>query len=106
MGVGTFFHYFGTVLLLAATALLIVVSVTAPVVNDLSLLKINFSGSSSVDRITFGTFGYCIQNAKYVLVHLLITLKHYHMRNTIANIYKADTMHAPTLTSATRAPTP
>ncbi|KAK1253634.1 hypothetical protein MKX07_001711 [Trichoderma sp. CBMAI-0711] len=63
MGVGTFFHYFGTVLLLAATALLIVVSVTAPVVNDLSLLKINFSGSSSVDRITFGTFGYCIQNA-------------------------------------------
>ncbi|RFU73190.1 hypothetical protein TARUN_9065 [Trichoderma arundinaceum] len=63
MGVGTFFHYFGTVLLLAATALLIVVSVTSPVVNDLSILKINFSGSTSVDRITYGTFGYCIINS-------------------------------------------
>ncbi|KAJ4864121.1 SUR7/PalI family domain-containing protein [Trichoderma breve] len=60
MGVGTFFHYFGTVLLLAATALLIVVSVTAPVVNDLSILKVDVSGSSTIDRITFGTFGYCI----------------------------------------------
>ncbi|KAL7914861.1 actin cortical patch SUR7/pH-response regulator pali [Trichoderma velutinum] len=60
MGVGTFFHYFGTVLLLAATALLIVVSVTAPVVNDLSILKIDVSGSNAVDRITYGTFGYCI----------------------------------------------
>ncbi|EHK26718.1 uncharacterized protein TRIVIDRAFT_86324 [Trichoderma virens Gv29-8] len=63
MGVGTFFHYFGTVLLLAATALLIVVSVTSPVVNNLSILKIDFSGSSTVDRITYGTFGYCIINS-------------------------------------------
>lgn len=63
MGVGTFFHYFGTVLLLAATALLIVVSVTAPVVNDLSILKVDFAGRSSVDRITYGTFGYCIINS-------------------------------------------
>ncbi|KAL7799058.1 actin cortical patch SUR7/pH-response regulator pali [Trichoderma ceciliae] len=63
MGVGTFFHYFGTVLLLAATALLIVVSVTAPVVNNLSILTVDFSGSSSVDRITYGTFGYCIINS-------------------------------------------
>ncbi|KAL7942169.1 actin cortical patch SUR7/pH-response regulator pali [Trichoderma barbatum] len=63
MGVGTFFHYFGTVLLLAATALLIVVSVTSPVVNDLSILKIDFSGSSSIDRITYGTFGYCVINS-------------------------------------------
>lgn len=69
MGVGTFFHYFGTVLLLAATALLIVVSVTAPVVNDLSILKVDFNGRSSVDRITYGTFGYCIINSKYVLAH-------------------------------------
>ncbi|KAL7917550.1 actin cortical patch SUR7/pH-response regulator pali [Trichoderma austrokoningii] len=60
MGVGTFFHYFGTVLLLAATALLIVISVTAPVVNDLSILKVDFAGSNAVDRITYGTFGYCI----------------------------------------------
>lgn len=69
MGVGTFFHYFGTVLLLAATALLIVVSVTAPVVNDLSILKVDFAGRNSVDRITYGTFGYCIINSKYVLSH-------------------------------------
>ncbi|KAH6609578.1 hypothetical protein Trco_002924 [Trichoderma cornu-damae] len=63
MGVGTFFHYFGTVLLLAATALLIVVSVTSPVVNDLSILRIDFSGNSAVDKITYGTFGYCIVNS-------------------------------------------
>lgn len=68
MGVGTFFHYFGTVLLLCATALLIVVSVTAPVVNDLSILKVDFS-SNAVDRITYGTFGYCIIHSKYVLSH-------------------------------------
>lgn len=69
MGVGTFFHHIGTVLLLAATALLIVVSVTAPVVNDLSILKIDFAGQNAVDRITYGTFGYCIINSKYVLSH-------------------------------------
>jgi hypothetical protein len=74
MGVGTFFHYFGTVLLLAATALLIVVSVTAPVVNDLSILKVDFSGRSSVDRITYGTFGYCIINSKYVPSYRFVPL--------------------------------
>ncbi|KAL7936949.1 actin cortical patch SUR7/pH-response regulator pali [Trichoderma chlorosporum] len=63
MGVGTFFHHIGTVLLLAATALLIVVSVTAPVVHDLSIMKIDISGGSNVDRITYGTFGYCIVNS-------------------------------------------
>lgn len=102
MGVGTFFHYFGTVLLLAATALLIVVSVTAPVVNDLSLLRINFSGSSSVDRITFGTFGYCIQNSKYVSLSSTLIVS----KAQKANVFAAATMHAPTPTSATRAPTP
>lgn len=66
MGVGTFFHHIGTFLLLAATALLIVVTVTAPVVNNLSILKIDLPSGSIGDRLTFGTFGYCLVGASYV----------------------------------------
>ncbi|KAK5987227.1 hypothetical protein PT974_11351 [Cladobotryum mycophilum] len=61
MGVGTAIHHVGTVLLLAATALLIVVSITSPVVNNLSLMKVDLNGQNTIgDRVTFGTFGYCI----------------------------------------------
>ncbi|KAF4965200.1 hypothetical protein FZEAL_10792 [Fusarium zealandicum] len=56
MGVGRFIHHIGAFLLLAATVLLIVVDITAPVVNNIALFKID-AGSSGV---SFGTFGYCI----------------------------------------------
>lgn len=63
MGVGRFIHHIGAILLLAATALLIVVDITAPVVNDLALLKVDLASSSSGSAVTFGTFGYCILDA-------------------------------------------
>ncbi|KAI1098779.1 pali-domain-containing protein [Jackrogersella minutella] len=58
-----FFHHIGTFLLFAATVLLIITDISAPVVNNISILKVNLGSSgSSTDRnpsITFGTFGYC-----------------------------------------------
>ncbi|KAI0012711.1 pali-domain-containing protein [Xylariaceae sp. FL0662B] len=67
-----FFHHIGTLLLLAATVLLIITDISAPVVNDISILRVELNGnnrgslSSSFDdsssRITFGTFGYCLQD--------------------------------------------
>lgn len=41
MGFGTFVHHIGTLLLLVATVLLIVVDITAPVVNNISILKVD-----------------------------------------------------------------
>lgn len=58
MGVGRFIHHFGGFLLLAATALLIVVDITAPVVNDIAILKVEVGRGNT--HINFGTFGYCI----------------------------------------------
>lgn len=60
MGVGRFIHHFGAFLLFAATVLLVVVDITAPVVNDISILKVNLGNSATGSGITFGTFGYCV----------------------------------------------
>lgn len=63
MGIGRATHHFGTVLLFAAVGLLIVADVTAPVVNDLALFRVNLGDSNNLgSSITFGTFGYCIRN--------------------------------------------
>jgi hypothetical protein len=56
MGLGRFIHHIGAFFLLAATVMLVVVSITAPVVNGIALLKVE-SGNS---RVNFGTFGYCL----------------------------------------------
>lgn len=60
------FHHVGTFLLLVATALLLVTTITAPVVNDMSLMRVrNSRNSQSVgDGISFGTFGYCLLNVE------------------------------------------
>ncbi|CAK7235849.1 hypothetical protein SBRCBS47491_009435 [Sporothrix bragantina] len=59
-----FFHHIGSFLLFAATILLLVVTISAPVVNNISLLKVeaNDVSSGSNPAITFGTFGYCSIN--------------------------------------------
>ncbi|KAI0885930.1 pali-domain-containing protein [Annulohypoxylon maeteangense] len=65
-----FFHHIGTFLLFAATVLLIITDISAPVVNSISLLKIDLNGASSSSfnnnnrspSITFGTFGYCVRD--------------------------------------------
>ncbi|KAM0415021.1 hypothetical protein ACHAPD_006206 [Fusarium lateritium] len=55
MGFGRFIHYIGAFFLLAATVMLVVVSITAPVVDHIALLKVRYGG----DGVNYGTFGYC-----------------------------------------------
>ncbi|KAJ6443187.1 pali-domain-containing protein [Purpureocillium lavendulum] len=59
MGFGTFVHHIGTLLLLVATVLLIVVDITAPVVNNISILRVDLGPTVVGNEVTFGTFGYC-----------------------------------------------
>lgn len=56
------FHHIGTFLLFAATILLIVTCISAPVIHDLAILKVELGNqpSTSHGTVTFGTFGYCI----------------------------------------------
>ena len=57
-----FFHHIGTFLLLAATVLLIVVDISAPVVHQIPMLRVQLANISSSHQstVTFGTFGHCI----------------------------------------------
>lgn len=68
-----FFHHIGTFLLLAATVLLIVTCISAPVVHDIGLLKIQLGTGRARDytQVAFGTFGACVNNvnAPYVTTH-------------------------------------
>ncbi|KAK3327752.1 actin cortical patch SUR7/pH-response regulator pali [Cercophora scortea] len=59
-----FFHHIGTFLLFAATVLLIVTCISAPVVHDLSLMKVELGGgtSGSDANVALGTFGWCDNN--------------------------------------------
>lgn len=60
-----FFHHIGTFLLFAATILLIITCITAPVVHDLAIMKVDLGSqsSSAYSTVSFGSFGYCIDNA-------------------------------------------
>jgi hypothetical protein len=69
MGALGFLHHIGTFLLFSATVLLIITCISAPVVNDLALMKVELGGDDSRSTVTFGTFGYCennINNSGYV----------------------------------------
>jgi hypothetical protein len=59
-----FFHHIGTFLLLAATVLLLVTTISSPVVNDLAILKVDLGNraNSYHSTVTFGTFGWCANN--------------------------------------------
>lgn len=52
-----FFTQIGAFLLLAAAVLLLVASISAPVVNNIAMLKVELANK---DVISFGTFGYCL----------------------------------------------
>lgn len=64
MAVTGFIHHIGTFLLLVATILLIITSISAPVVNDIGLLKVKLSNATNdhYSEVSFGTFGYCVLN--------------------------------------------
>ncbi|KAI2623742.1 pali-domain-containing protein [Xylaria nigripes] len=66
-----FIHHFGTFFLFAAFVILLVTSISAPVVSDIALLRVELGTDtqSSVFRhdqehhtITFGAFGYCTRD--------------------------------------------
>lgn len=60
-----FFHHIGTFLLLLATVLLIITDISAPVVHDIGILKVDLGNSNNGNEVSFGTFGYCIINNGY-----------------------------------------
>ncbi|KAL2257434.1 hypothetical protein VTK26DRAFT_175 [Humicola hyalothermophila] len=59
-----FFHHVGSFLLFSASVLLIITCISAPVVNDIALLKVELEDGPGRDHsaVTFGTFGYCQTN--------------------------------------------
>lgn len=71
MGFGTAVHHVGTALLLISTVLLIVVSISSPVVNHLSLLKVELPNRLRGNEVTFGSFGYCLLGDGYVFFPVL-----------------------------------
>lgn len=68
MAVTGFIHHIGTFLLFTATILLIITTITAPVVNDIGILKVTLSNATNdhYSEVSFGTFGYCVLNTAYV----------------------------------------
>jgi hypothetical protein len=56
------FHHIGTFLLFASAILLLITTITAPVVPDISLLKVMLTNKTDIrhSSVTFGTFGHCV----------------------------------------------
>jgi hypothetical protein len=59
-----FFHHVATFLLFAGSMLLLITSISAPAVGDISLLKVTLTNSSDIrhSAVAFGTFGHCVLN--------------------------------------------
>jgi len=57
-----FFHHVGTFLLFAASILLLITTISAPVIKDIAILKVTLTNSSNIrhSSVTFGTFGHCV----------------------------------------------
>jgi hypothetical protein len=55
-------HHVGTFLILVAAILLLVTTITAPVVGDLPILKVMLTNFTTIrnSSVIFGTFGHCI----------------------------------------------
>jgi MFS family permease len=55
-------HWVGVFFLLAAAILLLITTISAPVINDIALLKVTLTNQSALrnSSVTFGTFGYCV----------------------------------------------
>jgi hypothetical protein len=66
MAVTGFFHHVGTFLLFVATVLLIITDISAPVVHDIAIFKVNLANTTSEHRsaVTFGTFGHCVTDTR------------------------------------------
>jgi hypothetical protein len=56
------FHHVGTFLLFVAAILLLITTISAPVVGDIAILKVTLTNKTDIrnSSVTFGTFGHCI----------------------------------------------
>lgn len=65
MAVTGLIHHLGTFMLFSAVVLLVITNITAPVVHDISLLRIDLNDARGQynPAVTFGTFGYCLADA-------------------------------------------
>lgn len=66
------FHHVGTFLLFASAILLLVTTISAPVIGDIAILKVMLTNRSDIrnSSVTFGTFGHCVLDVapvEYVL---------------------------------------
>lgn len=73
MAITGLFHHFGTFLLFAAAILLLITTISAPVINDISMLKVTLTNFTDLrnSSVTFGTFGHCVLDVapvKYVTI--------------------------------------
>lgn len=59
-----FFHHIGTFLLFCATIFLLITTISAPVINSIGLLTVNLPDGAKGSEVSFGTFGYCLQDAR------------------------------------------
>lgn len=55
-------HHVGTLFLLLAAVLLLITTISAPVIGDIAILKVTLANSSDIrhSSVTFGTFGHCV----------------------------------------------
>jgi hypothetical protein len=56
------FHHVGTFLLFVASILLLITTISAPVIGDIAILKVMLTNKSDLrnSSVTFGTFGHCV----------------------------------------------
>ncbi|KAI1344915.1 pali-domain-containing protein [Xylariaceae sp. FL0016] len=99
-----FFHHIGTFLLFAATVLLIITDISAPVVARISMLRVDLDGSTGSSNthpaVTFGTFGWCTENvasddskscSKHMIGYDPISVIQNNVRNVDVGDLSADT---------------
>jgi len=55
-------HWIGTILILFSTILLLVTTISAPVIGDIAILKVMLTNQTHIrhSSVTFGTFGHCV----------------------------------------------
>jgi len=55
-------HWVGVFLLLVSACLLLVTTISAPVIGDIAILKVMLTNQTDIrhSSVTFGTFGHCI----------------------------------------------
>jgi len=58
-------HTIGVIFMFAASILLLITTISAPVIHDIAILKVTLTNSSTIrhSSVTFGSFGYCILDA-------------------------------------------